>query len=493
MSDFEVRRDTLVGAMSAIERFSRGVLRRPLRRYQLAPARAIIESVTWRRGLTFAVMMSRQAGKNETSAHVEAYLLNYYRRRGGSIVKAAPTFRPQALNSLMRLQGLMEGSALDAPLREEGYMLRLGQARALFFSASREANVVGATARLLLEGDEAQDLDAEVWNRVFRPMAASTNATTVLWGTAWTRTTLLATTIRALRALEARDGWRRVFIVPWEHVAAEVPAYGVYVRGEMARLGREHPLIRTQYLLEELDGEAGMFPPATRRLMQGTHPRQRGPLPGAARADVAYALLVDVGGGAEEGGLRGAALRATDPRKDATALTVVQIVRGQGPLARYLVVDRAVWVGAPQDELLGALLRWAELWGAARIVVDATGLGAPLAQALERALGSRVRPFVFTASSKSAVGWGFLALCNAGRFGDHAADGSPEQTQFWREVAAADFEVLDGPGRLIRWGVADPAVHDDLLMSAALCALLEEDAAAPVAPAQIIEAADPLA
>lgn len=487
MSDFEHRRDTLVWAMSAIERFSRGVLRRPLRRYQLAPARAIIESVTWRRGLTFAVMMARQAGKNETSAQVEAFLLNYFRRKGGSIIKAAPTFRPQALNSLLRLEEVFQGSTLDRLEREEGYMLRYGRARALFFSGGREANVVGATASLLLEGDEAQDLDAEVWNRVFRPMAASTNATTVLWGTAWTGATLLAVTIRALRALEQRDGRQRVFIVPWERVAAEAPAYGAYVRGEIARLGREHPLIRTQYLLEEIEGEAGMFPPATRRLMQGAHPRQRHPQPGAA-----YALLVDVGGGAEEAGRRDLSAWDASPRRDATALTVVQIVPGQGPLPRYWVVDRAVWVGAPQEELVGALGRWAEHWGATRIIIDATGLGAPLAQALGRALGARVRPFVFTAASKSALGWGFMALCHAGRFSDHAPDGSPEQAQFWREVAAADFEVVDGPGRLIRWGVADPSVHDDLLISAALCALLEDDAAGPIASAQIIEAPDPL-
>ncbi|MBC7315668.1 MAG: hypothetical protein H5T70_04525, partial [Chloroflexi bacterium] len=308
------RRRVLVEAMSTIEAFSRQVLRRPLRAYQLEPARAIVDSVLHAQGLLFAVMMPRQAGKNETSAQIEAMLLNLYRRKGGYLVKAAPTFRPQAINSLQRLEALLEASALGAPQREEGYILRVGRARAVFLSGAPAANVVGATANILLEGDEAQDLDAEVWNKAFRPMAASTNATTVLWGTAWTRTTLLAQTIRALRRLEAQDGRRRVFIVPWERVAAEVPAYGAYVRGEIARLGREHPLIRTQYLLEEIESESGMFPPATRRLMEGTHPRQHAPRPGGR-----YALLVDVAGGAEEGTfLRGAALREAQPRKDST-------------------------------------------------------------------------------------------------------------------------------------------------------------------------------
>src|SRR5204863_925155 len=48
--------------------FSRFVVGRPLRPYQLEPARAILESVLGRRGETISVMMSRQAGKNELSA-----------------------------------------------------------------------------------------------------------------------------------------------------------------------------------------------------------------------------------------------------------------------------------------------------------------------------------------------------------------------------------------------------------------------------------------
>ena len=50
--------------LADIRPFSRYVLGRSLRRYQLEPAEAILESVLHRRGLTFAVMMARQAGKN---------------------------------------------------------------------------------------------------------------------------------------------------------------------------------------------------------------------------------------------------------------------------------------------------------------------------------------------------------------------------------------------------------------------------------------------
>ncbi len=484
-----VRGRALAGALLDIERFSRAVLRRPLRPYQLEPARAIGRSVLQGAGLTFAVMMSRQAGKNETAAHLEAWLLNLYRRRGGTIVKAAPTFRPQAVTSLLRLQSLLSRAPFPAPILEQGHRLRCGQAALALYSAGPAASVVGATADLLLEADEAQDIDPARWQKAFAPMAASTAATTVLWGTAWTPDTLLARTIRDLEALEQRDGLRRVFRVSWETVAQHVPAYGRYVQGEIARLGEAHPLIRTQYLLEELEAEAGLFSAATRALMRGQHLRQHGPRPGRA-----YAVLVDVAGGLDVSVAEG----APAPR-DSTVATVVEIAAGgedpwdapAGALPRYLVVDRCAWTGAPHHTLAGALARLAERWGARHLVIDATGLGAGLASALGRRLGPRVIPFVFTATSKSRLGWAFLGLCNSGRFQDHAEDGSPEQERFWREVAGARYALGAGPGQPLSWGVPDPAVHDDTLMSAALCAALPERPL-PAGESRIVEAEDPL-
>ncbi|MBC7235902.1 MAG: hypothetical protein H5T69_08675 [Chloroflexi bacterium] len=491
--------------LSRIDLFSRLILHRPLRSYQLAAARAIVDSVRHGRGLTLAIMMARQAGKNETAAHIEALLLNLYRRRGGTIVKAAPTFRPQVIHSITRLTSLFEGGILSPLEREQGYLLRLGRARMAFFSAAPGAHVVGATADILLEADEAQDVDEIKWNKDFRPMAASANATTVLWGTAWTRNTLLARTIEALHAQERLDGLQRVFCVPWERVAEEVPTYGTYVRAEIERLGRYHPLIRTQYYLEEIDVGGGMFPPATQALMRGRHPRQRTPTEGRT-----YALLVDVAGEAEERtdddllalwrpatalGPTSAIAAETghDPtptRRDSTAVTIVEIVRQPLGLPRFLVVDRYRWTGTPHTQLYGAIYTLAEQWGAIKVVVDATGVGAGLASFLKAALGPRVEPFHFTTQSKSDLGWRFLGICNSGRFLDHRDDASAEYAQFWREVSAADYRVQEGPGRLMRWGVPDPAIHDDLLISAALCATLEE---LPFGggPSYIIEADDP--
>ena len=46
----------------------------------------------------------------------------------------------------------------------------------MWLAAEPGANVVGHTAGLLLEVDEAQDVDVETFDRAFRPMAASTLA-----------------------------------------------------------------------------------------------------------------------------------------------------------------------------------------------------------------------------------------------------------------------------------------------------------------------------
>lgn len=472
-------------ALEDVGAFSRCVVRRPLRAYQLEPARAITDSVLNGRGLSFAVVMSRQAGKNETSAQVEAFLMLRFARRGGTLIKTAPTYSPQLTLSRLRLESVLSNPWTGRMWRRQENSIRLGAARCAFLSAQPGANVVGATADVLLECDEAQDVDADKWDRDFAPMGASTNVTTVFWGTVWTSTTFLARQIRDLERLESADGIRRVFRVPWPEVAAEVPAYRRYVERETARLGANHPLIQTQYALQEVDGQVGLFPPERRQQMRGDHPRLERARPGGR-----YVLTLDVAG--EDAGGLGADL----PDRDQTALTVFEVDRAAADALRgpvYRVVGRRVWEGTPHTTLYGAVLDLArEVWQAKGLVVDATGLGAGLASFLRRALGEEmVLPVIFTAQSKSELGWRFLALCDTGRFKDHASDGSPEQSLFWRQVEAARGEIVSGPGRRLRWEVPDRALHDDLLVSAALIAWQDEGGPA-YQPSSLIDAGDVL-
>jgi len=467
--------------LSDVRLFSKIVIRRELRGYQLEPARAIVESVIEGKGMTFAVVMSRQAGKNELSGQLEAYLMNLYQQvRGSSIVKASPTYKPQTINSKMRLRDCLDNPWNREFLKgDEGYIVRLGRCRCFFFSAHISANVVGATANVLLECDEAQDVDVDKWNKDFAPMGAATNVTTVFYGTIWTSRTLLARVMRALRQEEALDGVQRVFVVPWERVAEEVPSYGVYVKKEMLRLGVNHPIIKTQYRLEEIDEAGRLFTAERVALMKGTHPRAREPQPG-----VVYAMLVDVAG--EDETLEGEELRDANPRKDSTAVTMVEVdLEGlDDPLLgfpRYRVINRWWWTGKKHSDLYSVLLDLAATWSVSYLVIDATGVGAGLAGFLAKRLGNvkddppgLVIPFDFTMASKSDLGWDFLAVVETGRYRDYADDGAPDTRQFWREVAECEFEVLPGPGKRMRWGVADPTVHDDLIISGALVALLDK-------------------
>jgi hypothetical protein len=292
--------------------FGRWGLPTELRGYQVEVARAVVGSVLRGEGLTFTVLFPRQAGKNELSAQLEAFLMFRRQGKGGSIVKAAPTFKPQIVNSLMRLERMLEGLAARGQWRRvewrrvQGYIVQLGTASCTFFSAQPDAGIVGGTANLLLEGDEAQDIEADKWDRELVPMGASGNATRVLYGTPWTDDTLLAREIERNLELERRDGLRRHFEVGWEAVAAENPAYRRHVEGEIARLGEHHPIVQTQYLLRPLSRADRLLSWEQLEKLRGEHPPLDGPADGSfdrlrmAWGKGGFVAGIDVAGADEE-------------------------------------------------------------------------------------------------------------------------------------------------------------------------------------------------
>lgn len=473
----------LRGAVADVGAFSRALYpARALRPYQVEFVRAVANSVVERRGESFAAVFSRQSGKDEALAQLVCWLLHRQRMAGGSIIIAAPTLRPQGIIARDRLLARLRTPLARGMMRvREGTIVELGRASARYLSAAPAANSRGNTASLLLVANEAQDIEPDVWDAVFAPMAASANATTLFMGTTWTSDTLLARQMRLLREREAVDGRRRVFKVAWQEVAAYLPAYGDYVRGQIAALGERHPFIRTEYELEELDGDGRLFPPERAALLDGCHAALSRRPPDEPR-DVAYALLVDVAGEVEEG-VEGEVLRRAQPRRDSTAVTVVRVVpdaASAGP-ARYEIVARYLWTGTRHRELHRRIVNLAgSVWRARKVVIDATGIGAGLASFLSASLGERVvEPFVFSSASKSRLGWDLLAMIDAGRLTsfDPATCDDPEQLRldrlFRAQLAACRYSVLPGPGKLLRWSVEDPLLHDDLLISAALAAALD--------------------
>ena len=444
-----------------------------MRGYQLEAARPIADHLARKSGEQFAIAFSRQSGKDEMMAQIIAWILLRNAENGGTIVVAAPTLRPQAMISRDRLRDRLLSNPLTAPLTKvSDRTVSVGKAKAVFVSAARTANARGLTADLGLIANEAQDIRQNVWDAVFDPMAASTNATTIFMGTVWTRDTLLSRQMRYLREKQHRDGSQRVFLVPWQRVAQDLPAYGTRVQSRIEQLGEQHPFVRTEYFLEELDGQQSLFPPHRMAMLRGQHPRQYHAIPGKR-----YALLLDVAGEEEHGGDLSS---FSTGRRDSTALTVVEVdlqSRADGrPL--YRVVDRRAWTGIRHAELHAHLIDLARhIWKASWVVVDATGIGAGIASFLEASLrrtSIRVVPFTFTSSSKSQLGWDFVSLIETGRFKDYADDGDDLTREFYDQLAATEYEVRKGPGNAMQWSVPIHAGHDDLVLSAALIAALDD-------------------
>ena len=430
----------------------------PLRPYQLEAGRAIAESVLNGRGLTFTVVMARQAGKNELSSQVELLLLIKHARLGMDAIKCAPTFEPQGQISMRRLWSHIVQLKLDEGARsEDGRAIRLGLARQIFLSAEDSANVVGHTAGILLEVDEAQDVSVEKFDHAFRPMAAPYGATTVYYGTPWDDCTLLARAVETNLELERRDGMRRHFETDWTEVAHCSAPYARYVEAERDRLGENHPLFRTQYLLKTVSGGGRLFNGTHRAQLQGTHARQQTPVVGEA-----FVAGLDVGGQGLDSG-------------DSHDATVLTIARAVPPAAAALVqeprlevVEHVVFAGEPHDAVLARLADLlGEVWRVRRLVVDATGLGETLARFLTRVLGEDcVRPFKFGAASKSQLGFNLLGAVSGGRLKVYAADGSEEYRVFWSEIERT--RVAYRPNQTMNFYVPPAEGHDDYVMSLAL-------------------------
>ena len=434
-----------------------------LRPYQREVALAVLDSVFHRRGLTFSVEMARQGGKNELSAQLELLLLTLYMAEPRNMIKCSPTFKPQTVISMMRLKDRLNDVGFGGIwVTELGYIIRLGNARAIFLSADESANVVGNTAHRLLEIDEAQDVSKEKYTKEFKPMGATTNVTTVHYGTTWDDATLLEEVKQSNLELERRDGIKRHFRYDWEEIAKHNADYLAYVEAERERLGENHPLFLTQYRLLPIHGGGGYLSSQELSQLQGEHHRRHQPEPGKT-----YVAGIDLAGEAEIE--EGAALRILKPRQDSTVVTIGELEFGGDVVKqpRVKVVEHFRWTGRKHAELYPRLVDILKaVWHCRKIVVDATGVGQPVSSFLKQSLGSRVVPFTFTARSKSELGFNLLAAINSGRLKMYAGDGSPEYREFWLEMERAKSHYR--PSQTMNFYVDPAQGHDDFLMSLAL-------------------------
>jgi hypothetical protein len=438
------------------------------------------------------------------------YLLTLFKNEGAEMVFFNPTFKPQTETSMRRLESRLNHNSLTLGKwrRRSGYIYQFNNAYCTYLSADPSAHVVSATANRLLVVNEAQDVGLLKYDKDIDPMAASSNATRLFAGTRWTESTLLEREYRLALEAEKLDHIRRVFFFTAEEVRKAVPEYGEHVDGAIARLGREHPLVKTQYFCETVETAAGMFPPGRQALMRGSHSARMEP-----EAGKTYAFLIDVAGQDEEGqwagmqggggsGVTGAyAERAYgNPGRDSTLLKIVEIdMSTQVVIGRptYLVQFRKEWTGASHVTVFGAVKALAETWKPAKIVVDATGVGEGLWSMLENTLGAdRVMGVKFTAKLKSELGYGLIGIVESGRYREY----HPFDEKLREQLDKCRSEIVDGPAKTMRWGVPDGTrqiasgemVHDDDLITAAMCSLLDRMEWHVYLPGFMIPGRDPL-
>ena len=465
-----------------IAAFSRDVIGYPLYKYQITWAQHIMDVVASHQNKTIVVKMPRQSGKNEASAQLEVAILARFGVKGGEIVKVAPTFKPQIVNSKLRLD-LRSRQAMDRLPELQfratmGYMLRCRNAGISFLSADPKASVVGATASLLLEVDEAQDVQPAIYDKNFAPMRSSTAAPVVAYGTTWSDDTLLQ--LLENDVLEGRTPGQ-VFTVTVDAVAAENPAYGDYVTAETARLGRQHPLIKTQYYMEVLANRGRIFNKTQLQSMLGDHLSQTG-----RTTQTQIVAGLDFAGADENAGELISI--TTGSKRDSVALTIGAVTWNRvvvgviEPSVRILA--RYEWTNLHPLSLNSVLYTLlAQTWKISRIHCDATGIGATgtslLAKQLDPAGSGRVVARIFDGSwnTQTELASYYIAAVNAGRLLDYkptgfdpiAIAGQPEPDRndpdhhAWWQRGHARLEAR--PSQRFRAYVPQTEGHDDLLIS----------------------------
>ena len=133
------RRTAFAHMQRDADAFNARVIGSPLYRYQADWVQHALDVAAHARTETIVVEMSRQSGKNEGSARLEGQLLARFAGTGGEMVKTAPTWKPQIVNSKRRLDSITARITGRMPWitfrNTQGYITQCGKASIAFLSA----------------------------------------------------------------------------------------------------------------------------------------------------------------------------------------------------------------------------------------------------------------------------------------------------------------------------------------------------------------------
>ncbi len=401
----------------------------------------IEEHITNKTGKVITVRSARQTMKNECSAMLCVRALINYREQGGTYIRTAPTWKPQMINSKQRVEKFLKMDPLinNDYKRREGFILEHGQAQLVFLSTDKGANVVGSTASIALDIDEAHKVDKGKFEEDFGPMAAYHNVPIIMWGVAADKQDLLYEYVQ-----HNQEHNPELNLSYPAHIWCELlPQYARHYEERLRKLGADHPVILTQYDLVDVDTLGGYLKAHhISNLLNAEHQRYAAPRDGRE-----YIVSIDIAGEAEA--------EEDDPAKksrgarDSTVALVFEIepgnLRNDYPACR--LVDIYWWTGKSLgDEPSGlpgqqsSLLKLLKLWRPKAAVVDARGVGEQIAKYLAKHYPG-VTAYAADSNSVSQDCYGLLALINNERLKIFRNDDSAEYAELCRQLKSCRYEI----------------------------------------------------
>jgi len=431
---------------------------RPLRGPQADLIKKVESHVSRRDGEVMCIRQARQTGKNEEAAILHRRHLWKRQNHSSSQVwiRTAPTWVPQITNSKKRLRDLLDltsSNIIKHPLfsrgkliKEEGYIWRLKKASIEFISSGPHSNVVGATANVCLDMDEAHKVNKDKFDEDFAPMTASTSAAILLWGVAADGMDL----IQYYHDHNIENNRPDLNIdLPCDLWMEGSPAYARHVEARVRALGWDHPIIKTQYRLISVAAEGRFLSEKhVRALFDSDHEREMSPRDGST-----YEFLIDVAASNEDNknnDLEGDGDSATD----STIIwiyKVLQVVTPTGIFPYIHVVNLHWFTGTnlpTQDKEIKELIQF---WRASKVTIDAIGVGRGLAESLVEAFGEMVvNAYHATPTTVSQDCFDLLARLNHKSVLMFRNDGSEEYKEFERQCSWTKYASKEGKMKLTK-------------------------------------------
>lgn len=388
--------------------------------YQVQFSKRLIRSVLENDGDEISGLQSRQSGKSEVistttggMAIILPILANMPMFAGDKRVEGFKNgmligiFAPALLQSQItfnrmktRMQSKNAEAVMSDPEINVAFETNNGQNISLSngsiitsMSASEGSNIEGKSYHLIIV-DEAQDVGNFKYSKSISPMGAFYNATKVLIGTPSTTKGFFYQAIeRNKREYDNGTGRRNHFEYNWEVVVKYNPKYEKYIQGEMARLGEDSDEFQMSYNLKWVL-ERGMF----------IDPKK-------------FELLADFDRGLKHMDYDATHVVGIDLGKssDSTVVTILEVDYNSPVLIEtskdnsssdYYAYAKIIknWIeilGDDWEAQYYMIMDVLKNYNIQRVVIDATGVGSPIADRLTANLSCEVIPYVLGKSSKS--------------------------------------------------------------------------------------------